>query len=152
MHLVAVRSIAQVLESADWSCGNNQSNLNSIKSVFLDGSFAFWSSVAVLDSVPSSDTKMLNFLTNSAEGMVDFTIIFSLEEFEGTIFKVHEKSIFGSSLNGFGTVFLDSSVARGIRVAPSDSMPGIDTKILPVDFVEFGGDIVLSMVEKVSDS
>jgi hypothetical protein len=98
------------LESANWSKGNTDSNLNSKESVFLDGSSAFWSSHAMLNSVPSSKGKLFNL-------GIDFSIIFSLEEsfdcliitsseefFDSTFLKVHKSSNF----NGIFASILDS--------------------------------------------
>jgi len=138
-----------VLESANWKCSNNHSSLNSNKSVFLDGIFAFWSSVAVLGSFPSSETKMLNFSSSIMEVMLDVT--FFLVDPVSECWELHESSIFGTILDSFCTVFFDSSGALGIRVAPSETMPGTDTKTLPVDFVEITFDLVFSVVGPVSE-
>ena len=65
------------MESANWSKGNTGSNLNSKESVFLNGSFAFWSSVAVFGSVPSSKGKLFNFSSSLMEvslGLTFFTV------------------------------------------------------------------------------
>jgi hypothetical protein len=81
-------------------------------------------------------------------------IFFSVEPV-GESVELHESSFtseFGSRLNSFSTVFLDGGLAFWVRVASLNTMPGIDSNILPVDFVEFSGDLVFSIVDPVGES
>ena len=111
-----VGEYGEVLESSVFS--NIFANiLNSFCTVFYDGSSALWAFQAMLDTMPGSKSKLFNFFTSLAEGMVDFLVIFSLEEsfncfiitsseepFGSTFMKVHKSSNF----NSIFTSILDS--------------------------------------------
>ena len=85
--------IKEVLESSIFS-----NILNSFGTILDDGSSALGIFHAPFDTMPGSKSKLFNFVIDfmiivSFEESVDFTIIFSLEEFEGTIFKVLETRV-----------------------------------------------------------
>jgi len=106
-----VGETGEVLESSDFSSifANFANILNSFCTEFLDGSSALFTLEASSDSVPGSKSKLFNFCIRFFEGIVDFLVIFSLEEsfhcfiitsseepFGSTFMKVHKSSNFNS--------------------------------------------------------
>jgi len=86
---------------------------------------------------------------------ISLDLIFFSVEPVGESVELHESkftSEFGGILDGFFSVFLDGGSALFILVASLNTMPGIDSNILPVDFVEFSGDLVFSIVDPVGES